>query len=185
MSDMKQKYLLLLLVVVLVSFVFLYSSSKMISAKIDKIERIDKKIKKTQEKLNSAQVLNQQLSQVSKVIDNTLTSDKTYSADEANAFVKQLADLADQYKVAVYGVFPKNTSNDVNLLEQQYTMEIECTYVQLGQFMTSLESYDRIVKVNTLDVRPILATGKDKPQFTETHYRVTLELSTFKIVKEA
>ncbi len=180
----KQNYLILMAVIVVISFFFLSTGSAIINGKISTIKKTEKKIKKAQEKLNSAKVLNQQLMQVSKVIENALTNEKEYAPSDANIFVKQLADLADQYKIAVYGVFPRINSASANILEQQYSMEIECTYVQLGQLLSSLESLDQIVKINTIDVRPM---GQDKNATAKeaTHYKILLELSTFKIVKEA
>lgn len=182
---MKQKYLILLLIVAVVSFLLLFTSNSMINANIKKIDKIDKKIKTNQEKLNSAKVLNQELSQVSKIITNTLTDEKELSNDEANLFVKELASICDRYRISVIGLFPKVSYTNDSVLEQQFTIELECTYVQLGQFLTSLEAYDYILKVNTLDVRPITGSKDMKKLSNETLYRVSVEISIFKIVKEA
>ncbi len=182
---MKQKYYILFAVIAVISFLIISTSNSMISGKIKSIDKVDKKIKINQEKLNSAKVLNQELSQVSKIITNTLTDEKTLSNDEANLFVKELASLCDRYRISVVGLFPKVSYTNGNVLEQQFTIELECTYVQLGQFLTSLEAYDYILKVNTLDVRPITGSKDMKKLNNETLYRISVEVSIFKIVKEA
>lgn len=182
---MKQKYLIFLAIIVVVSFAILSTTGMMINKQIKKITKIDKKIKINQEKLNSAKVLNQELSQVSKVIANTLTENKELSVDEANLFIKQLADLCDRYRISVISMFPRISYANNKILEQQFTIEVECTYVQLGQFLTSLEAFDYILKVNTLDVKPISGNKDIQKLNGETLYRVTLELSIFKIVKES
>jgi hypothetical protein len=59
--------------------------------------------------------------------------------------------------------------------------------VQLGKFLTDLEALDNIIKIKTLDVDPYASRGKSETvdEKAETRYKVTMELSTFKIVKEA
>ncbi len=173
---------------IIITISFFYFSSDIISTKIKKISVYDKRIKRDQEKLNSAKVLNEQLQQVSKVIVNSITTDRKFNSEEVNNFVKKLATLSDQYKIAVHSLFPKVVSSiGSKYVEQQYTMELDCTFIQMGQFLTDLESYDNIIKVNTLDVRPLSVDSKKTSSEEDlvTHYKVTLELSTFKIIKEA
>lgn len=183
---MRQKYLILLSLMILISILFFYFSSEIISSKVKRIARLDRRIKVEQEKLNSAKVLNEQLQQFSKVIMNSISDEDKFTTDEANAFVKKLADLADLYKIAVRSIVPKViTTVSRKYAEELYTLELNCTFVQMGQFLTDLESFDNIIKVKTLDVRPQSVDKKaiyDEKQVT--HYRVTLEISAFKIVKE-
>ncbi|MBN1948540.1 MAG: type 4a pilus biogenesis protein PilO [Candidatus Cloacimonetes bacterium] len=184
---MKQKYLILLCLIVLITILFFYFSSNGIDKRVKRIARLDRTIKIEQEKLNSAKVLNEQLQQVSKVIRNSISEKDLFTTEEANAFIKRLADLADKYKIAIYAMYPKPiTTVSRRYAEHLYTMEINCTFVQMGQLLSDLESFDNIIRVKTLDVRP---QTEDKKTFydeqQETHYKVTLELSTYKIVKEA
>lgn len=184
---MKQRYLTLFCAMILIAFLFFYFSSTTIEGKITKIKRFDKRIKVQQEKLNSAKVLNEQLQQVAKVIQNSITDEDKYTPEESNRYVKKLADLADRYQIAVHSMTPKSISSvSRNYAEQLYTMELNCTFIQLGQFLSDLEAFDYILNVKTLDVRP-LSGDRDTVYQDElvTHYKVTLELSTLKIVKEA
>ena len=64
-------------------------------------------------------------------------------------------------------------------------MELVCTYVQLGQFLSELESLDNISTIKTLQVNPIKEDKKQQNTKNETKYRVNLELSVFKVVKES
>ena len=184
---MKQKYLILLLVMFIVAAGFVISSTKMIKSKIKLIEKYDRTIKVEQEKLNSAKVLNQELNQVSKVIMNTMSKEKGFSAEEVNTYVKELADLADKYKIAVHSLFPKFIdAGEKHIQEQQYTLELDCTYIQIGQFLTDLEALDNIQKIDTFSVRPMRKeSNMEYDDNQETHYKITLQLSTYKIVKEA
>lgn len=182
---MKQKYLILLLVMVIVAFAFFYTSAMMLSEKNTQIDRVDRRIRTTQEQLNSAKVLNDELQEVSVVINNTLTDRRELSSEEANYFIRELAELADEYRIAVHALFPKVSFLAGNTLEQQFAVELECTYIQLGQFLASIERYDYLVKVNTLDVRSQGNREKIIDGERHTLYRVVLDLSIFKIVKES
>ncbi len=185
---MKQRYLLLLLIIIALSVGFLYSSSEMMKAKHKNIRKIDKKIKKKQEILNSAKVLNEQLSQVSKVIKNSITDEREFSSAESNAFVKKLADVADHFKMAVINIVPKVSYSAKRFVEQEYTLEVTGTYVQLGRYLSSLESLDRIIKITDIDVRPMKKARDeivDPNKKAEPRYRIAIQLLTVKIVKES
>jgi Tfp pilus assembly protein PilO len=183
---MRNKYLILLLCIVGAVVVFFIISASLINNNLSRISRIDTRIRRTQEQLNSAKVLNDVLKEVSKVIENSLTANRELSIEEANNFVRELTELANNYHIAIHSVFPKVAFAQGRILEQQFSMELETTYVQLGQFLASVERYEYLLKVNSLDVRP--QTDKyreDANGNRETLYRVALDMSIFKIVKEA
>ncbi len=184
---MKEKYLIFLGVAAVIAVAFFYTSSMMINAKLTNIRRVDRNIRRAQERLNSARVMDEQLSQVSKVIDNTLTNTRNFTADEVNTFIKDLAALADKYQIAVYSSQPRAVHSTTNNIEHQFVMNVMCTYVQFGQFLAEIERLDYIIKVNTIDVKPIRTSETvfmvDGEQVTQ--YNVVLELSALKIVKEA
>lgn len=185
--NMKEKYLILLGAIAIVTFFFFYSANTLISNKTTEIRRVDANIRRAQERLNSAKVMDEQLSQVSRVIENTLVEVRSFTSDEINYFVRYLAEIADRYQIAVYSSIPRAAHSRADRVEHQFVMDIMCTYVQLGQFLTQIESMDYIVKVNTLDVRPVRSGAEAEFKVDGepvTQYRVILELSVFKIIKE-
>ena len=185
---MKRKYIVLIVLMLSTTAVFLPVADHIVHSRIREISSCDRRIKREQEKLNSAKVLNEQLHQVSKVIVNSITSEKSYEPEEINSFIKKLADLADEYRIAIHTIFPKTVSSSSNrYLEQQYSMELNCDFVQLGQFLTEIERFDYIIRIKTLDVSPLVIGKKEAIPVENpvTRYKVTLELSTFKIIKEA
>ncbi|MCK4312562.1 MAG: type 4a pilus biogenesis protein PilO [Candidatus Cloacimonetes bacterium] len=184
---MREKYLILFCVIILTALCFFYFSTINIKANSKKIVAYDKRIKIEQEKLNSAKVLNEQLQEVSKVIVQSMTKEAEFTPDEVNSFIKKIADLADRYKIAVHSIFPKVISTTrKNLIEQQYTLILNCTFIQMGQFLSELESFDHIINIKTLDVSPLRKDKKKGINDVEdvALYKITLELSTFKIIKE-
>jgi len=183
---MRQNYLMLLFAMVVFSLLFFFYSGRTVTAKIKEIKKYDNAIKKEQEKLNSAKVLNEQLKDVSKVILNSISKKHAFNTDEVNAYIKRLGDLADKYKNPVYVQTPRSiSSNDKHLVEQGYSMEFMCTYVQLGKFLSDLESFDNISLVKTLQVNPVKQDKNNENISNETRYRVNLELSVYKIIKES
>jgi hypothetical protein len=138
-----------------------------------------------QEQLNSAKVLNQDLREVASVIDNSLTDARELSIAEANEFIRELASFADLYNISVLGLTPRAFFAQNRILERQFSIELECTYVQLGQYLTAIESYDYLIRVNTLEVRPQADKFAEIDGNRQTLYRVVLDLSIFKIVREA
>ncbi len=87
----------------------------------------------------------------------------------------------------MHSIFPKVVSTTSRyLVEQQYTLILNCTFVQMGKFLSEMESFDNIIKIKTLDITPLRKGKKDDNGDIEiaTRYKVTLELSTLKIIKE-
>jgi len=134
-----------------------------------------------------AKVINDQLQEVSKVIMRSMTNEREFAVDEVNAFIKKLADLSDKYKISIDSIFPKVVSSEKSyLVEQGYTLSVVSTFVQMGKFLSELESFDHIIKINTIDVRPVKEEKSDIfDEVIETRYKVTFELSIFMIIKEA
>jgi len=185
---MRQQYLLLLAVMIVISILFFHYSSVIITQKINNIDKYDKRIKIEQEKLNSAKVLNEQLRDVSRVILGSISNERKFDADEIGLFTKSLYDMAEKFKFAVHSYSHKDISSlSGDIVEHLYSMELNCTFVQLGKFLTELEALDQIIKIKTLDVVPYASKGKQESLLDgqETRYKVTIELSTIKIVKEA
>jgi len=181
---MKNKYLALLFLIILVSMSFIYFGKKMIKDGRKSISKIEKVIKKEQEKLNSAKVLNKELQQVSKVIRNSMTKEFSFSAVEVNDFVTQLGDLADRFKIKIEGISPRPSSKEGKIVEQSYSLQIICDYVQLGKFLAELERFEYIMNLNTIDVKPVNARREKFETEGSTRYKVAIELSTFKIIRE-
>lgn len=183
---MKEKYIILIGSVLLIGIVFYLLSTNMIADKLDTISRIDRVIRRDQERLNSAKVMDEQLRQVSRVIENTLTDSRIFTADEINAMVRKFAELADKHEIAVYSSMPRAVHSSGHLIEHQFTMDIMATYVQLGRFLSEIEAMDYIIRLNTIDTKPI--RGEDAGLMVDdekvTQYRVILDLSAYKILKE-
>jgi predicted nucleic acid-binding Zn-ribbon protein len=72
-----------------------------VSTNRNKIKELDQKIKTAQEQLNSARIMDQQLSQFALIIDNSLTREASFSFDEINAFKTKIGQMADQRTITI------------------------------------------------------------------------------------
>jgi len=183
----KEKYLLVFIGLVLLSFLFFFTSARIIKAETAKIDKIEKKIKAKQEQLNSAEVLNEELSGVRDVVLNSITrseDEKSFSSDERNQFARVLQNMADSLHIAVTTLNHDEKFSPGKTIEHQYTIGVTCTYLQLGQYVTALEKTDRIMRITTLDVNPVRDDTKNAVAAAETRYRVVLEMSVYKVKRE-
>lgn len=183
---MKEKYLVLILLMILFTVIFFTVSSNMLNGKLKQIRRYDTQIKTAQEKLNSARIMEEQLSQFALIIDNSLTKSPSFSVDEINAFKTRIGEMAHQRSISITRLSDSNKFSLPGLIETTYTLELEATYVQVGQFISDIESMDNLIKIHSLDISPVQNSSSQRTNTGGANrYRVTLELSIFKVKQEA
>ncbi len=182
---MREKYLVFVLVMVLVAVAFFMITANNVKLNKAKIEQLDAKIKTAQEQLNSARIMDQQLSQFAIIIDNSLTKTASFGFDEINDFKTRIGQLADQRSIQINKLSDSNKFSLPGLIETTYNLELEASYVQIGQFISDLESLDNILKIHALDISPTQISDKEvQAPGAPNRYRMTIELSIFKVKKE-
>ncbi len=184
---MREKYLVFILVMILISVGFFMLAADTAEKKINRIDELDRRIKVSQEKLNSARILDEQLSQFALIIDNSLTKSGKFSFDEVNDFKKTLGALAHNRRIQINKLVDTNKFSLPNLIETTYNIELEASFIQMGQFISDIEALDNIIKIHFLDISPSYVGDKDPNAAAgaPSKYRVTVELSVFKVKKEA
>ncbi len=184
---MKERYLILILVILVLGFLFFSISGSNLKKNLDKVESYDTKIKVAQEKLNSSRIMDEQLSQFALIIDNSLSRSVGFTFDEINEFKKRIGEMAHERKITINKLSDSNKFSLPGLVETTYNLELEATFIQMGQFVSDLEAQDNIIKIQAIDISPAQTTDKDK-QTVDTavsRYRITMELSVFKVKREA
>jgi Tfp pilus assembly protein PilO len=183
-ATMKEKYLLFIVVMILVTILFFWIANTNLKKNSTEIERYDKNIKTTLEKLNSAMLMDAQLSQFKEILDNSLTTSDRFSIDELNDFQREIERLRENNKMKLIRISDTNKYNQPGLLEHTYNIELEGTFQQMGKFISDLEAQNYIIKIQYLDVSPTQVSGKTDPNAPNT-YKITMELSIYKVKKEA
>ena len=170
---------------VLVAVGFFTLSANSLDKHLKEIRQVDEKIKVSQEKLNSARIMDQELSQFALIIDNSLTKTSKFTFDEINDFKTKIGEMAHQRQISINKMSDTNKFSLPNLIETTYNLELEASYVQIGQFISDLEAQDNIIKIHALDISPAQVVDKDvKKVDSASRYKVTIELSVFKVKKE-
>ncbi len=98
---MKEKYLLFIVGMILVTILFFWVANTNLKKNITEIERYDKRIKTSLEKLNSAMLMDAQLSQFKEILDNTLTPNARFTIEELNDFRREIERLRDNNKIEI------------------------------------------------------------------------------------
>lgn len=181
---MREKYLVLIMVMIIATAVFVMLSGRTLDKNNRAVFSLDEKIKVSQEQLNSARILDQELSQFARIIENSLSRQSQFSFDEINDFKTKIGELAHQRKITINKLSDTNKWALPHLIESTYNLELEATFVQIGQFISDLESQDNIIKIQSLDISPVQVTG-DESAGADSRYRIQIELSIFKVKKEA
>jgi len=182
---MREKYIVFILVMVLITIGFFMLSASTLKSNLTQIDRYDARIKNTQEKLNSARIMDEQLSQFSLIIDNSLTRSQNFTFDEINDFKTKIGQMAHNNRITINKLSDANKFSLPGLIETTYNMELEATFVQVGRFISDLEALDHIIKIHYIDISPSQISDKNVPTEAgaESRYKVNLELSIFKVKK--
>jgi len=184
---MREKYIVLVLLMILIGVLFFMLSSRMIDKKTKQITDYDNKIKTAQEKLNSAKILDQKFKKFSIIIENSLTKEKEFSVTEVNLFKEKIGELAVDRTVSINKMTDSKKYAAANLIETTYILELQGTFIQIGQFVSDLEQLDRIVKIHALDISSATIRERDVKEGVPQvpNYKALIELSVFKVRKEA
>ncbi len=182
---MKQKYLVFILVMVLVTIVFFWLAGNSLSKNLAEIRDYDNKIKTTLEKLNSAMIMNEQLKEFTQIIDNSLTTSDEFSVDELNEFQKILEKVRDDNKMKLIKISDSSKFTEAGMIETTYNLELQGTFQQMGRFLSAIEAMNNIIKIQYLDISPAQTSEKSDNPNAPNKYRITMELSIFKVKKEA
>ena len=184
---MREKYLALILGMILITVLFFWLAGNTLKKNEADIKSYDKKIKNTLEKLNSAMIMDEQLRQFTEIIGNSLTKEDKFSVDELNDFQKKIESLRDQNQMKLVKISDSNKFAEAGMLETTYTIELEGTFQQMGQFISALEAQNHIIKIQYLDISPTQIATKSGTQDPNApnKSKISLELSIFKVKKGA
>ncbi|MCB5229610.1 MAG: type 4a pilus biogenesis protein PilO [Candidatus Cloacimonetes bacterium] len=183
---MREKYLAFILIMILIAVLMYNLMANSLNGNLKKIQDYDNKIKVAQEKLNSARLMDEQLEQFSEIIDNSLSRSGGFTFEEINLFKKRIGELAHERRITINKLSDANKFSLPGLLETTYNVELEATFVQMGQFLSDLEALDNIIKIHAIDITPAHAqeSGVKTADTSISRYRIVIELSIFKVKKE-
>ncbi len=184
---MREKYYVFILGMILITILFFWLGGNSIKKNSSEVTSYDKKIKTTLEKLNSAMLMDEQLEAFSEIINNSLTTSERFSVDELNEFQKKIEQIRDVNQMKLIKISDSNKFAEAGMIETTYSLELEGTFQQMGRFISALEALNHIIKIQYLDISPTQGSGRNvqlDPN-APNKYKITLEMSIFKVKKEA
>ena len=124
----------------------------LISSKILDIKNLEKEHKSTNEKYITAQILSQKLSHVYNVFENNLSFKKSDKINEEASmdFMKDITDIMYKYGITLKRLVPGKKIKKGISTTIPYTIEVECDFEKLGNFLVELEKYSRIIEIDNI-----------------------------------
>jgi Tfp pilus assembly protein PilO len=183
----KEPILIILLLLIVAGFWF-YGHNILIE-KTERIDDLDTAIAQKQEELISAQIINRELDEVVKLIEQNLASSEsdTLLTEGSVPFMKYLTPILREYKIVLLGIEPK--VGDITIADRfvrtPYSLKILCTYSQFGKFLATLERSERLISVENFIIHnEISDLFTPKPNRDFDQHEISMLITTVTLLKE-
>lgn len=189
MKDKSSKITTYILLLLLVGVAFYSYDAFVYQAKVKEIIRLNKKILKKNEQLIAAQILDQNLSGVAKLIQSNLAQSDVDPLVTTSAipFLKFLTRTLDEMEIELLSIQPKPAKKmkKGDYYQHPYVIQIFCNYKKLGRLINRIEKHDRLIRVNSFEVKSNIdyLMGRDHSKGIDTHV-IELELATLTLLKK-
>jgi len=147
------------IILVILSILFIITNSLLYSYiydyKYDLIIDLEDEQKIVNEKFITAQILSEKLNNVYNVFEQNLANDNNDPKNkEANmVFLKDLTDVLEKLDIKLLQIEPGGKKKIGFLTYIPYTMELKCTYEEIGKLITELEASNRLITIEDLIIK--------------------------------
>ncbi len=151
-----------------------------------KVKELDRQIQQENEKLIAAQIIANELKQVTRLIEGNLAQSKTDSLaeDASMPFMDQVTDILRSHNIDVITIEPGTRKSYADYISTPYTMEVETSYKSLVNFLNDVERSNRLVTVDMIDlnstVKKVQALAKERKMDKRP---MTITVSTLTLIK--
>ena len=147
------------IILVILSVLFIITNSLLYSYiydyKYDLIIDLEDEQKIVNEKFITAQILSEKLNNVYNVFEQNLANDNSDPKNkEANmVFLKDLTDVLEKLDIKLLQIEPGGKKKIGFLTYIPYTMELKCSYEEIGKLITELEASNRLITIEDLVIK--------------------------------
>ena len=147
------------IILVILSVLFIITNSLLYSYiydyKYDLIIDLEDEQKIVNEKFITAQILSEKLNNVYNVFEQNLANDNNDPKNkEANmVFLKDLTDVLEKLDIKLLQIEPGGKKKIGFLTYIPYTMELKCSYEEIGKLITELEASNRLITIEDLVIK--------------------------------
>ena len=136
--------------------------------------------------LISAQILANRVGDVYTLFEENLALSKQDSlADDASLpFMKNLMEMVNIHGITLLNIKPKPRVEKVKYIAAPYEIIMQCTYEQLGKFLSDLEKSPRLVTIDEFNVKNGIERIKSNASEMDLREQIIqIHLSTLTMVK--
>jgi len=165
---------------------FWASHSWMISEKPINLLDLEDELIELNEQLISAQILASRVEEVYTLFEENLALSKQDSlADDASLpFMKNLMEMVNLHGITLLNIKPKPRVEKPKYIAAPYEVIMQCSYEQLGKFMSDLEKSPRLVTIDEFNVKNGIERIKSNASETDLREQIIeIHLSTLTMVK--
>lgn len=151
-----------------------------------KVRELDRQITQENEKLIAAQIIANELKNVTRLIEGNLAQSArdSLAEDASLPFMNQITDILRNYDIDLVTIDPGTRKNFAEYIQTPYTMEVNCSYKSLVNFLNDVERSNRLVTVDNVDlnnsVKKVQALAK-KREMEKRPLKITM--STLTLIK--
>jgi Tfp pilus assembly protein PilO len=184
---MKRNYILLALLVLFGGGAWAYQNW-VYSTYPSTIRNLDRTIQLKDEKLISAQIINEELDLVANLIDKNLALSKSDSlADDASLpFMEDITTMIEDIGITLLKLEPGKKSARLDYVRTPYTLTIQSSYDQLGKFVNEMEKSDRLITVEQFEIdNAVRKSSAQVERFNDLSQKVmSIRVSTLTLIKQ-
>ena len=182
-----KRSIILLAVTTIFIIINLLGTSMLIDTKTSEIRELEIEHKSINEKYITAQILSQKLSHVYNVFENNLSFKKSDKINEEASivFMKEITDMMHKYGITLKQLIPGRKFKKGVFTNVPYTIEIECDYEKLGNFIVELEKNNRIIEIDNIYLKNDYESVKlnNDDDYTFLNQTIEIKLHTVSINK--
>ena len=147
------------IILIILSILFIITNSLLYSYiydyKYDLIIDLEDEQKIVNEKFITAQILSEKLNNVYNVFEKNLANDNNDPKNkESNMlFLKDLTDVLEKLDIKLLQIEPGGKKKIGFLTYIPYTMELKCSYEEIGKLITELEASNRLITIEDLIIK--------------------------------
>jgi Tfp pilus assembly protein PilO len=184
---MRQKAFYLFVVTATFAIGFYVLETFLFSDQPNRIRSLQDKIEILNEKLISAEILDQNTDEVSTLFEKNLALSKLDSlAEEASLpFLNSITNTINNLGIILISIQPKNRIVKENHIKTPYELEIECDWEQFGMLLAEMERSVRLITLEEFSMRnPIeqLKNLQNIESLMKQEYEI--KLTTLTLIKQ-
>jgi Tfp pilus assembly protein PilO len=181
-----KKSLFALILLFVAAGTFYYYQQYVYRPKPVKVRELDRQIQQENEKLIAAQIIANELKQVTKLIEGNLAQSArdSLAEDASLPFMNQLTDILRDHDIDLVSIDPGARRSYADYLATPYTLDVQTSYKSLVDFLNDMEKSNRLATVDRLDlnstVKRVQALAKEGKMEKRP---MTITLSTLTLIK--